>query len=77
MHTIKSEEIISRIERYKALWGMWIENTSGGVIDFNSIHTVKTDIQSTASSDDIELGAVCSQSVSAEFVDDGTEFLGN
>lgn len=56
---------------------MWIKNTRGGIIDFNSIHSVKTDIQSTTSSDDIELGAVCSQSVSAEFVDDGTEFLGN
>lgn len=77
MYTIKSEEIISRIEQYKALWGMWIENTSGGVIDFNSIQNVRTDIQSTTSSDDIELGAVCSQSVSAEFVDDGTTFLGN
>lgn len=77
MYTIKSEEIISRIEQYKALWGMWIENTSGGVIGFNSIQSVQTDIQSTTSSDDIELGAVCSQSVSAEFVDDGTAFLGN
>ncbi len=76
MHTVTSEEIIDRIEQYKALWGMWIESTSGEVIDFNTIHNVKTDIQSTTSSDDIELGAICSQLVTAELVDDGTEFLG-
>lgn len=44
---------------------------------YDGIQNVQTDIQSTSLSDDIELGAVCSQSVTAELVDDGTKYLGN
>lgn len=78
MYTIASNEITSRIESYKALWGMWIEDAqSGAPVAYDGIQNVQTDIQSTSLSDDIELGAVCSQSVTAELVDDGTKYLGN
>ena len=78
MYTIASDEITSRIESYKALWGMWIEDAqSGEPVAYDGIQNVQTDIQSTSLSDDIELGAVCSQSVTAELVDDGTKYLGN
>lgn len=78
MYTIASNEITSRIENYKALWGMWIEDVqSGAPVAYDGIQNVQTDIQATSLSDDIELGAVCSQSVTAELVDDGTKYLGN
>lgn len=78
MYTIASNEITSRTESYKALWGMWIEDAqSGAPVAYDGIQNVQTDIQSTSLSDDIELGAVCSQSVTAELVDDGTKYLGN
>lgn len=78
MYTIASNEITSRIESYKALWGMWIEDVqSGAPVAYDGIQNVQTDIQATSLSDDIELGAVCSQSVTAELVDDGTKYLGN
>ena len=78
MYTIASNEITSRIENYKALWGMWIEDAQGRApVAYDGIQNVQTDIQSTSLSDDIELGAVCSQSVTAELVDDGTKNLGN
>ena len=78
MYTIASNEITSRIENYKALWGMWIEDAqSEAPVAYDGIQNVQTDIQSTSLSDDIELGAVCSQSVTAELVDDGTKYLGN
>lgn len=78
MYTIASNEITSRIENYKALWGMWIEDAqSEAPVAYDGIQNVQTDIQATSLSDDIELGAVCSQSVTAELVDDGTKYLGN
>lgn len=78
MYTIASNEITSRIENYKALWGMWIEDAqSEEPVAYDGIQNVQTDIQATSLSDDIELGAVCSQSVTAELVDDGTKYLGN
>ena len=78
MYTIASNEITSRIENYKALWGMWIEDAqSEAPVAYDGIQNVQTDSQSTSLSDDIELGAVCSQSVTAELVDDGTKYLGN
>ena len=78
MYTIASDEITSRIESYKALWGMWIEDAqSGEPVAYDGIQNVQTDIQATFLNDDIELGAVCSQSVTAELVDDGTKYLGN
>ena len=78
MYTIASNEITSRIESYKALWGMLIEDVqSGAPVAYDGIQNVQTDIQATSLSGDIELGAVCSQSVTAELVDDGTKYLGN
>lgn len=78
MYTIASNEITSRIENYKALWGMWIEDAQSETpVAYDGIQNVQTDIQATSLSDDIELGAVCSQSVTAELVDDGTKYLGN
>ena len=78
MYTIASNEITSRIENYKALWGMWIEDAqSEAPVAYDGIQNVQTEIQATSLSDDIELGAVCSQSVTAELVDDGTKCLGN
>lgn len=78
MYTIASNEITSRIESYKALWGMLIEDVqSGAPVAYDGIQNVQTDIQATSLSDDIELGAVCSQSVTAELVDDGTKYLGD
>ena len=69
MYTIASNEITSRIESYKALWGMLIEDVqSGAPVAYDGIQNVQTDIQSTTLSDDIELGAVCSQSVTADWL---------
>lgn len=78
MYKTASEEISNRIESYNALCGMWIQNAnSGELVPADCIQSVQTDVQSTTLSDDIELGAICSQSVTAELVDDGTKYLGN
>lgn len=78
MYKTANEEIASRIESYNALWGMWIQNAnSGELVPADCIQSIQTDVQSTTLSDDIELGAICSQSVTAELVDDGTKYLGN
>uniref|UniRef100_UPI003AB41C6F hypothetical protein n=1 Tax=Ruminococcus sp. TaxID=41978 RepID=UPI003AB41C6F len=77
MYTIASNEITSRIENYKALWGMWIEDAqSGEPVAYDGIQNVQTDIQATSLSDDIELGAVCSQSWALQINDAETRFLG-
>ena len=45
MYTIASNEITSRIENYKALWGMWIEDAqSEAPVAYDGIQNVQTDI---------------------------------
>ena len=42
MYTIASNEITSRIENYKALWGMWIEDAqSGEPVAYDGIQNVQ------------------------------------
>ena len=62
MYTIASNEITSRIENYKALWGMWIEDAqSGAPVAYDGIQNVQTDIQATSLSDDRAWGGLFSE----------------
>lgn len=70
-----SELVAQRIESYCRTWRLWIENAEG-VISGDSIMSADSSMQSTSLSDDIELGAVCSQSWNININDVDTKFLG-
>lgn len=69
------ELVAQRIESYCRTWRLWIENAEG-VISGDSIMSADSSMQSTSISDDIELGAVCSQSWNININDVDTKFLG-
>lgn len=69
------ELVAQRIESYCRTWRLWIENAEG-VISGDSIMSADSSMQSTSLSDDIELGAVCSQSWNMTISDTKTAFLG-
>lgn len=70
-----STTVSSRIESYCRTWRMWLENDES-VIMGDNIMSATSDVQSTSLSDDIELGAVCSQSWNMTISDTETAFLG-
>lgn len=70
-----SELVAQRIESYCRIWRLWIENAEG-VISGDSIMSADSSMQATSLSDDIELGAVCSQSWNMTISDTKTAFLG-
>ena len=73
----KTGELVSqRIESYCRTWRLWIENAEG-VISGDSIMSADSSMQATSLSDDIELGAVCSQSWTLQINDAETRFLGS
>ncbi|WP_410068568.1 hypothetical protein, partial [Ruminococcus sp.] len=57
-----SELVAQRIESYCRIWRLWVEGVEGEVIMGDRITSGTSTSQSTSISDDIELGAVCSQS---------------
>lgn len=69
------ELVAQRIESYCRTWRLWIENAEG-VISGDSIMSADSSMQATSLSDDIELGAVCSQSWNMTISDTETAFLG-
>lgn len=69
------ELVAQRIESYCRTWRLWIENAEG-VISGDSIMSADSSMQATSLSDDIELGAVCSQSWNININDVDTKFLG-
>lgn len=69
------ELVAQRIESYCRTWRLWIENAEG-VISGDSIMSADSSLQATSLSDDIELGAVCSQSWNININDVDTKFLG-
>lgn len=71
-----SELVAQRIESYCRTWRLWIENAEGEVIMGDRITSGTSTVQSTSISDDIELGAVCSQSWNININDVDTKFLG-
>ena len=72
----KTGELVSqRIESYCRTWRLWVENAEG-VISGDSIMSADSSMQSTSLSDDIKLGAVCSQSWNMTISDTKTDFLG-
>ena len=71
-----STTVSSRIESYCRTWRMWLENDES-VIMGDNIMSATSDVQSTSLSDDIELGAVCSQSWALQINDAETRFLGS
>lgn len=75
MYTVQNEPVSQRIESYCRTWRLWIENAEG-VISGDSIMSADSSMQSTSLSDDIELGAVCSQSWNMTISDTKTDFLG-
>lgn len=75
MYTVQNETVSQRIESYCRTWRLWIENAEG-VISGDSIMSADSSMQSTSLSDDIELGAVCSQSWNMTISDTKTAFLG-
>ena len=70
------ELVAQRIESYCRTWRLWIENAEG-VISGDSIMSADSSMQATSLSDDIELGAVCSQSWTLQINDAETRFLGS
>lgn len=71
-----SELVAQRIESYCRTWRLWIENAEGEVIMGDRITSGTSTVQSTSISDDIELGAICSQSWNININDVDTKFLG-
>lgn len=69
------ELVAQRIESYCRTWRLWIDNAEG-VISGDSIMSADSSMQATSLSDDIELGAVCSQSWNMTISDTETAFLG-
>lgn len=69
------ELVAQRIESYCRTWRLWIENAEG-VISGDSIMSADSSMQATSLSDDIELGAICSQSWNININDVDTKFLG-
>lgn len=72
---ITGELAAQRIESYCRTWRLWIDNAEG-VISGDSIMSADSSMQATSLSDDIELGAVCSQSWNMTISDTETAFLG-
>lgn len=70
------ELVAQRIESYCRTWRLWIENAEGEVIMGERITSGTSTVQSTSISDDIELGAVCSQSWQLSIADSSENFLG-
>lgn len=75
MHTV-SDIVSTKIESYCRTWRMEIES-SDSVITGDKIISASSTSQSTSFSDDIELGAVCSQSWALQINDAEARFLGN
>ena len=69
------ELVAQRIESYCRTWRLWIDNAEG-VISGDSIMSADSSMQATSLSDDIELGAVCSQSWQLSIADSSENFLG-
>lgn len=74
MYTV-SDIVSSKIESYCRTWRMELEG-SDSVISGDKIISASSTSQSTSLSDDIELGAVCSQSWTLQINDAETAFLG-
>lgn len=74
MYTV-SDIVSSKIESYCRTWRMELEG-SDSVISGDKIISASSTSQSTSLSDDIELGAVCSQSWALQINDAETRFLG-
>ena len=70
------ELVAQRIESYCRTWRLWIDNAEGEVIMGERITSGTSTVQSTSISDDIELGAVCSQSWQLSIADSSENFLG-
>lgn len=70
------ELVAQRIESYCRTWRLWIDNAEGEVIMGERITSGTSTVQSTSISDDIELGAICSQSWNININDVDTKFLG-
>lgn len=74
MHTV-SDIVSTKIESYCRTWRMELEG-SDSVISGDKIISASSTSQSTSISDDIELGAICSQSWNININDVDTKFLG-
>lgn len=74
MYTV-SDIVSSKIESYCRTWRMELEDTNS-ILTGDKIVSASSTAQSTSLSDDIELGAVCSQSWNMTISDTETAFLG-
>lgn len=74
MHTV-SDIVSSKIESYCRTWRMELEDANS-IIAGDKIVSASSTAQSTSISDDIELGAVCSQSWQLSIADSSENFLG-
>lgn len=74
MYTV-SDIVSSKIESYCRTWRMELEDTNS-ILTGDKIVSASSTVQSTSLSDDIELGAVCSQSWNMTISATETAFLG-
>lgn len=74
MYTV-SDIVSSKIESYCRTWRMELEDTNS-ILTGDKIVSASSTAQSTSISDDIELGAVCSQSWNMTISDTEAAFLG-
>ena len=74
MYTV-SDIVSSKIESYCRTWRMELEETNS-ILTGDKIVSASSTAQSTSLSDDIELGAVCSQSWQLSIADSSENFLG-
>lgn len=71
-----SELVAQRIESYCRTWRLWIENAEGVISGDSIMSADQLHAGNPSLSDDIELGAVCSQSWNMTISDTETAFLG-
>lgn len=78
MYAVKNQLVERAIESYSPLYGVYLKSLSNGKIYAGDcLFSAATDVWSTTLSDDIELGAVCSQSLSVKMTGiKGVKFLG-
>lgn len=74
MYTV-SDIVSSKIESYCRTWRMELEDTNS-ILTGDKIVSASSTVQSTSISDDIELGAICSQSWNININDVDMKFLG-
>lgn len=77
MYSINNKAVAEKIESSGRVFGIWLVNTaSGEMLTGDTVFGADSESQSTSLSDDIELGAICSQSWTVQLTDTAVNYTG-